>query len=159
MRITVLSVGKIKESFLKEGILEYSKRLRKYCQLEIVEVEDEKVPDTAGEEVLEKIREKEGERILKRLPEKAQVITLEIEGKQLSSTKLAQHIEESGVFGTSHIVFVIGGSIGLGKNIREKSQIKLSFGKMTYPHQLMRLILLEQIYRSFRIICGEPYHK
>lgn len=159
MKITVITVGKIKEKYLRDAIAEYSKRLSKYCKLEIVEVADEKTPDNASEVVEESIRSKEAERILKYVKDDAFVITLEINGKQLSSEELADKIDKLGVQGTSHIIFVIGGSIGLGKEVLAKSNFALSFSKMTFPHQLMRVVLLEQIYRSYRIINGEPYHK
>ncbi|MBQ8558849.1 MAG: 23S rRNA (pseudouridine(1915)-N(3))-methyltransferase RlmH [Tyzzerella sp.] len=159
MRITVITVGKIKEKYLKDAIAEYSKRLSKYCKLEIVEVADEKTPDNASEVVENSIRSKEAERILKYVKEDAYIITLEINGKQLSSEELADKINKLGVQGTSHIIFIIGGSIGLGEEVLKKSNYALSFSKMTFPHQLMRVIILEQIYRSYRIISGEPYHK
>ncbi|MDO4311893.1 MAG: 23S rRNA (pseudouridine(1915)-N(3))-methyltransferase RlmH [Eubacteriales bacterium] len=159
MKITLITVGKIKEKYLKDAIAEYSKRLSKYCKLEILEVADEKTPDTASEAVENMIRAKEGERILKHIKEDAYVITLEIEGRQLTSEKLAEKIETLGVQGNSHIIFIIGGSIGLGTEVLKRSDYALSFSKMTFPHQLMRVILLEQIYRSYRIINGEPYHK
>lgn len=159
MKITVVTVGKIKEKYLKDAIAEYSKRLSKYCKLEIVEVADEKTPDNASEVVEDAIRSKEAERILKYIKDDAFVITLEINGKQLTSEELADKIDKLGVQGTSYIIFVIGGSIGLGKEVLQKSNFALSFSKMTFPHQLMRVILLEQIYRSYRIINGEPYHK
>lgn len=159
MKITVITVGKIKEKYLKDAIAEYSKRLSKYCKLEIVEVADEKTPDNASEVVEEQIRSKEAERILKYVKDDAYVVTLEINGKQLTSEELADKVEKLGVQGTSHIIFIIGGSIGLGKEVLTKSNYALSFSKMTFPHQLMRVILLEQIYRSYRIINGEPYHK
>lgn len=159
MKITVITVGKIKEKYLKDAIAEYSKRLSKYCKLEIVEVADEKTPDNASEVVEESIRSKEAERILKYVKDDAYVITLEINGKQLTSEELAEKVEKLGVQGTSHIIFIIGGSIGLGKEVLRKSNFALSFSKMTFPHQLMRVILLEQVYRSYRIINGEPYHK
>lgn len=159
MKITLITVGKIKEKYLKDAIAEYSKRLSKYCKLEIVEVADEKTPDNASEVVEEQVRSKEAERILKYIKDDAFVITLEIGGKMLSSEELAEKIEKLGVQGTSHIIFIIGGSIGLGKEVLAKSDYALSFSKMTFPHQLMRVILLEQIYRSYRIISGEPYHK
>ena len=159
MKITVITVGKIKEKYLKDAIAEYSKRLSRYCKLEILEVADEKTPDGASEIVEENIREKEGERILKLIKEDAYVITLEISGKMLTSEKLADRIETLGIQGKSHLVFVIGGSIGLGREGLRRSDYALSFSKMTFPHQLMRVILLEQIYRSYRIINGEPYHK
>lgn len=159
MKITVITVGKIKEKYLKDAIAEYSKRLSKYCKLEIVEVADEKTPDNASEVVEDSIRSKEAERILKYVKDDAYVVTLEIGGKQLSSEELADKIDKLGIQGTSHIIFIIGGSIGLGKEVLAKSDYALSFSKMTFPHQLMRVILLEQVYRSYRIINGEPYHK
>lgn len=159
MRITVISVGKLKEKYLKDAIAEYSKRLSKYCKLEIIEVADEKTQEHASEVVEEGIRSKEAERILKNVKEDAFVITLEISGKPLTSEELANQIEKLGIQGISHIVFIIGGSIGLGKEVLARSNYALSFSKMTFPHQLMRVILLEQIYRSYRIINGEPYHK
>ncbi len=159
MKITVLTVGKIKEKYLKDAIAEYSKRLSKYCKLEIIEVSDEKTPDQASEVVEEQIRDKEGERLLKHIKDDAFVVTLEIRGKQLTSEELADKIDKLGVGGVSHIIFVIGGSIGLSKAVMARSDYALSFSKMTFPHQLMRVILLEQIYRSYRIIQGEPYHK
>ena len=159
MKITVITVGKIKEKYLKDAIAEYSKRLSRYCKLEILEVADEKTPDGASEIVEENIREKEGERILKLIKEDAYVITLEISGKMLTSEELADRIETLGIQGKSHLGFVIGGSIGLGREVLRRSDYALSFSKMTFPHQLMRVILLEQIYRSYRIINGEPYHK
>lgn len=159
MKITIITVGKIKEKYLKDAIAEYSKRLSRYCKLEILEVADEKTPDGASEIVEENIREKEGERILKLIKEDAYVITLEINGKMLTSEELADRIETLGIQGKSHLVFVIGGSIGLWKEVLRRSDYALSFSKMTFPHQLMRVILLEQIYRSYRIINGEPYHK
>lgn len=159
MKITLITVGKIKETYLKDAIAEYSKRLGKYCKLEIVEVADEKTPDNASETVENMIRAKEAERILKYLKDDAYIITLEIHGKQLTSEELADKIEKLGVQGNSHIIFIIGGSIGLGEEVLKKSNYALSFSKMTFPHQLMRVILLEQIYRSYRIISGEPYHK
>ena len=159
MKITLITVGKIKEKYLKDAIAEYSKRLSRYCKLEIVEVADEKTPDNASDTVEDAIRDKEGERILKYIKEDAYVITLEIAGKMLTSEEMAGKIEKLGVQGTSHIIFIIGGSIGLGREILKRSDYALSFSKMTFPHQLMRVILLEQIYRSYRIINHEPYHK
>lgn len=159
MKITLITVGKIKETYLKQAIAEYTKRLGKYCKLEIAEVADEKTPDNAGAAMENAIRTREAERILKYVKEDAYVITLEIDGTQLSSEELAEKIEKLGVQGISHIVFIIGGSIGLGEEVLQKSDYALSFSKMTFPHQLMRVILLEQIYRSYRIMSGEPYHK
>lgn len=159
MKITLISVGKIKEKYLRDAIGEYSKRLSRYCKLEIVEVADEKTPDNASETVENQIRQKEAERILKHIKDDSYVITLEINGKMLDSPGLAEKIEHLGTKGESHLTFVIGGSIGLGDEVLKRSDFGLSFSKMTFPHQLMRVILLEQIYRSFRIINGEPYHK
>lgn len=159
MKITVLSVGKIKEKYLKDAIAEYSKRLSKYCKLEMLEVTDEKTPDQASQIVEDNIRAKEGERLLKYVKDDAFVVTLEIHGKQLTSEELAEKIDKLGISGTSHIIFIIGGSIGLSKTVMARSDYALSFSKMTFPHQLMRVILLEQIYRSYRIIQKEPYHK
>lgn len=159
MKITLITVGKIKEKYLKDAIAEYSKRLSKYCKLEIIEVADEKTPDHASSVVEDMVRTKEAERILKHVKEDAYIITLEIGGKMLSSEELADKVETLGVQGISHIIFIIGGSIGLGTEVLAKSNYALSFSRMTFPHQLMRVILLEQIYRSYRIISGEPYHK
>lgn len=159
MRITLLTVGKIKEKYLKEAISEYSKRLSRYCSLEIIEVSDEKTPEQASQTVEKQIREKEGERLLKQIRDDMYVITLEIQGKMLSSEELAAKMEDLGIQGKSHIAFVIGGSIGLGREVVKRSDYALSFSKMTFPHQLMRVILLEQVYRAYRIINGEPYHK
>ncbi len=159
MKITILTVGKIKEKYLRDAIGEYSKRLSRYCKLEIIEVADEKTPDNASVSVEESIRNKEGERLMKYIRDDAYVITLEIGGEQVSSEIFAEKIERLGIQGTSHIQFVIGGSIGLGREILKRSDYGLSFSKMTFPHQLMRVILLEQIYRGYRIISGEPYHK
>ena len=159
MKITLLTVGKIKEKYWREAIAEYSKRLSRYCKLEILEVADEKTLEQASKAMEEDVLEKEGERLLKLIKEDAFVITLEIEGKQLDSEAFCKKIEQLGIAGSSHIQFVIGGSIGLCKKVRERSDYALSFSPMTFPHQLMRVILLEQIYRGFRILRGEPYHK
>ena len=152
MKITILTVGKIKEKYLRDAIAEYSKRLSRYAKLEIIEVADEKTPDNASETVETNIKNKEAERLLKYIRDDAYLITLEIKGKQLTSEELAQKIDTLGVQGTSHIIFVIGGSLGLGEEVLKRSNYALSFSKMTFPHQLMRVILLEQN-------CGEPYHK
>lgn len=159
MKISLITVGKIKEKYLKEAIAEYSKRLTKYCKLEIVEVADEKTPDNASEALEKSIRDKEAERIMKHIKDDMYVITLEIGGNMLSSEELSAKIEKLGIQGSSHVAFIIGGSIGLGKEVLRRSDYALSFSKMTFPHQLMRVILLEQIYRSYRIMKGEPYHK
>lgn len=159
MKITLLTVGKIKEKYLRDAVAEYSKRLSRYCKLEIIEVADEKTPDQASLAEEEVIRQKEGERILKQLKNDSYVITLEIAGKMLTSEELAGKIDTLGIRGTSHITFIIGGSLGLSDEVLQRSDYGLSFSKMTFPHQLMRVILLEQIYRGYRIIKNEPYHK
>ena len=159
MKITVISVGKIKEKYFTGAIEEYAKRLSRYCKLDLIEVPDEKTPDGASENVERQIKEKEGQRILAQIREGAYVIALAIEGKMLSSEELAGKMQKLGVEGKGHLVFVIGGSLGLSKEVMDRADHALSFSKMTFPHQLMRVILLEQIYRGFRIIAGEPYHK
>ena len=159
MKITVLCVGKIKEKYFTDGIKEYEKRLSRYCKLEIIEVPDEKTPDAASETEELQIKAKEGERLKKYIKDDAYVAALAIEGKQLDSVELSEKIEKLGVGGTSHIIFVIGGSLGLDASILKRADYLLSFSKMTFPHQMMRMILLEQIYRSYRIMKGEPYHK
>ena len=159
MKITVLCVGKIKEKFFADAIKEYSKRLSRYCKLEIVEVADEKTPDGASDLVVSQIKDKEAERMEKYLPDSAYVIALAIEGKKLTSEKLAEKIDTLGITGTSHLVFLIGGSLGMSDRLLKRADYLLSFSDMTFPHQLMRVILLEQIYRSYRIIHREPYHK
>ena len=159
MKITILCVGKVKEKYFTGAIEEYAKRLSRYCKLDIVEVADEKTPDGASTALEEQIKQKEGERLLKYIPEDAYVCVLAIEGKQLTSEQLSEKIGELGVRGISHIVFIIGGSLGLWDAVVKKADFLLSFSKMTFPHQLMRVILLEQIYRGYRILQGEPYHK
>ena len=159
LKITIICVGKIKEKNLTDAIAEYTKRLSKYCKLEIIQLQDEKTIENASETVNKQIKDKEGERILKNIPDDSYVITLEINGEMISSEKMAEKINSLGITGTSHITFIIGGSLGLSENVSKRSNYKLSFSKMTFPHQLMRVILLEQIYRSYRIINNEPYHK
>lgn len=159
MKITCVVVGKIKEKYFTDAIKEYSKRLSRYCKLEILELADEKTPDGASEAEELAIREKEGERILKALKDDAYVIALAIEGKMLDSVELSKKIESLGISGTSHIAFVIGGSLGLAPAVMKRADYALSFSRMTFPHQLMRVVLLEQLYRSYRIMKNEPYHK
>ena len=159
MKITVLTVGKIKEKYLRDGIAEYAKRLSRYCKLEILEVPDEKTPDKISETMENQIKSTEGNRLLKYIRDDDYVIALTIDGAMLDSVGLAQHIETLGVRGVSHIIFVVGGSLGLSDEILRRANYRLSFSKMTFPHQLMRMILLEQIYRSYRIMNHEPYHK
>ncbi len=159
MRISLICVGKLKEKYLSAGVEEYAKRLGSYCTLEILELQDEKTPDKAGEALEEMIKKKEGERILKALKEDSYCIALAIEGIQLTSVELAEKMNNLGINGTSHISFVIGGSLGLSREVLNRADYKLSFSKLTFPHQLMRVILLEQVYRAYRIINNQPYHK
>ncbi len=159
MNITILTVGKIKESFYREAVAEYQKRLKRYCRLEIIEVADEPAPERASSAQEELIREKEAQRILSRLRDNSFVITLEIAGKKLDSEKFAKKLEDLALSGKSQLVFIIGGSLGLHTSVSVRADLKLSFSDMTFPHQLMRVILTEQIYRAFRIISGAPYHK
>lgn len=159
MKITLLTVGKIKEKYLRDGIAEYVKRLGRYCRLDIVEVPDEKTPDRASAAEEAQIKNTEGERLLRCIRENDYVIALAIDGKMLDSVELSEKIEKLGIQGHSSIVFVIGGSLGLSDAVLGRADYKLSFSRMTFPHQLMRMVLLEQIYRSYRIMQGEPYHK
>jgi 23S rRNA (pseudouridine1915-N3)-methyltransferase len=159
MKITILCVGKIKESFYREALAEYTKRLSRYAKIEIVEVEDEKTPDKASNALCQQIKEKEGERLLSKFDSGAYTFVLAINGRQQSSESFAEKIKELGTYGTSHIQFVIGGSLGLSDKVISKADNLISFSKMTFPHQLMRVILSEQIYRAYRIINNEPYHK
>ena len=158
MKITLVTVGKIKEKFFEDAIKEDSKRLSRYCKLEILQVADEKTPEGASETVELQIKEKEGQRILSLIRDDAYVIALAIEGKMLDSEELAERIEKLGVSGISQIVFVIGGSLGLSAQVMKRADYALSFSRMTFPHQLMRVVLLEQIYRSYRIMNHQPYH-
>ena len=159
MRINIVCVGKIKEKYLKLGIDEFKKRLSKYCKLEIIELEDEKAPENLSDKEILMIKEKEGKKILSKIKDNSYLIALAIDGKNLSSEELAETINKLGVRGVSNITFVIGGSLGLSDEVLSRADYKLSFSKMTFPHQLMRLILLEQVYRAYRINNGEPYHK
>lgn len=159
MNINIIAVGKIKEKYIQEGIKEFSKRLSRYCKLNIIEIEDEKAPETLSEKDMLIVKAKEGEKILNKIPANSFVITLVIEGKQLTSEGLAEKFEDIMVNGSNDITFIIGGSLGLDSEVINRSNFKLSFSKMTFPHQLMRLILLEQVYRAWRINKGEPYHK
>ena len=159
MNIRIIAVGKIKEKYIQEGIKEYSKRLSKYCSLEIIEVDDEKAPENLSDKEIDIIKQKEGERILSKIPQDSYIISLEIQEKEISSEELSNKLNNLMIEGSSNITFIIGGSLGLSDTVSSKSNFKLSFSKMTFPHQLMRMILLEQIYRSWRIIKNEPYHK
>ena len=159
MEIRIITVGKIKEKYLSDGIAEYAKRLSRYCKLIFCQVADEKTPDKASEALNIQIKDTEGERLMKHIREQDYVIALAIDGKMLDSVELSEKIEKLGVSGISSIAFVIGGSLGLSDRVLKRADYKLSFSKMTFPHQLMRVILLEQVYRSYRIMNGEPYHK
>ena len=159
MNITIICVGKIKEKYLKSAIDEYVKRLSRYCKLNVVELADEKTPDNASEKEELLIKEKEGEAILKNIKDNMFVIALDLKGNMLSSEELSNYIKDLGIRGESNIAFVIGGSLGISKAVLERANYKLCFSKMTFPHQLFRVMLLEQVYRGFRIISGEPYHK
>lgn len=159
MNISVVTVGKLKEKYLKQGIEEYTKRLSAYAKIEIIEVPDEKAPEEMSEAEMEQVKKKEGERILAKVSTDAHVIALAIEGKKQSSEELAANLDRLALHGKSKIAFIIGGSLGLSGEVLSRANEKLSFSKMTFPHQLMRLILVEQIYRAFRINRGEPYHK
>lgn len=159
MKVTILCVGKVKEKFYQQAIQEFAKRLSKYCNLSIIEVADEKTPDHASESIERQIKEKEGARLMKYIREDAYVCALAIEGEMVTSEGLSEKIEKLGISGKSNVMFVIGGSLGLDPAILSRADYKLSFSRMTFPHQLMRVILLEQIYRSYRIMKNEPYHK
>lgn len=163
MKITILCVGKIKEKFYRDAIAEYEKRLSRYCKLEYIEVVDEKTPDHASVLQEDQIKEKEGERMQARLDKLARegtyICALAIDGRQLDSVAFSEKLEKLGTSGISHIVFLIGGSLGMPESLLSKADLKLSFSQMTFPHQLMRVILSEQIYRAYRIMNGEPYHK
>lgn len=159
MGIRVLAVGKVKEKYLRQGLEEYAKRLGAYTKLDIEEVKDEPTPETASEKEAHAIRTKEGERLLAKVKANDYVYLLDIGGKSLSSENFAREIERRFTYGDSQLVFIIGGSLGVSDAVRKRADFRLSFGAMTFPHQLMRLILLEQIYRAYRINRGEPYHK
>ncbi len=159
MNIAIISVGKLKEKYLKLGIEEYTKRLGSYAKIDLIEVADEKAPENLSEADMEIVKKKEGERILAKIGTDTYVIALAIEGKMKSSEQLAEDIQSLMTYGRSKVAFVIGGSLGLHEEVMKRSDEKLSFSKMTLPHQLMKLVLVEQVYRAFRIMKGEPYHK
>lgn len=159
MKISIVCVGKIKEKFYRDAIAEYSKRLSKYCKLNIIEVEDEKTPDKASDKVCEQIMQKEATRIASHISDDAYVIALAIEGKKFDSVAFSKKIDNLGIQGNSNLVFIIGGSLGIDESLKKRANELISFSDMTFPHQLMRVILLEQTYRAYRIINGEPYHK
>lgn len=159
MKITIFTVGKIKEKYFTQAVLEYTKRLSRYCKLEIIEVADEKTPDGAGGATERQIKEKEGERLLKAVKDDVYLVALALDGKMYDSPEFSRKLELFGIQGKSHVGFVIGGSLGLSDEVLARANEKISFSKMTFPHQLMRVILLEQVYRGYRIMKGEPYHK
>lgn len=159
MNIKVITVGKLKEKYLKAGIAEYAKRLSKFCKFEMIEVADEKAPESLSDAEMTNVKDKEGERILNKVKDKEHVIVLAIQGKQRASEEFAQEIQDLATYGKSDITFVIGGSLGTSDAVNKRANDALSFGKLTLPHQLMRLVLTEQIYRAFMINQGSPYHK
>ncbi|HFV9373812.1 TPA: 23S rRNA (pseudouridine(1915)-N(3))-methyltransferase RlmH [Staphylococcus aureus] len=159
MKITILAIGKLKEKYWKQAIAEYEKRLGPYTKIDIIEVPDEKAPENMSDKEIEQVKEKEGQRILAKIKPQSTVITLEIQGKMLSSEGLAQELNQRMTQGQSDFVFVIGGSNGLHKDVLQRSNYALSFSKMTFPHQMMRVVLIEQVYRAFKIMRGEAYHK
>ncbi len=159
MKITILCVGKVKEKFYQDAIKEFQKRLSRYCKLNIIEVVDEKTNENASSVEIKLVKDKEGERLIKNIKDDAYVICLAIDGKQLDSVELSEKMNSLFVSGKSHLIFIIGGSLGLSDDVLKRADYKLSFSRMTFPHQLMRVILLEQIYRAFRISNNEPYHK
>ena len=158
-RITVISVGSIKEAYLKSAVNEYSKRLNAFCRLEIIEIKESRLPDNPNESEIKACLNEEAKRISRYLSPNSNIVTLCIEGKQLTSPELSDFISQSAVSGKADIIFIIGGSFGISEEIKAKSKLKLSFSKMTFPHQLFRVMLLEQIYRAFSINAGSPYHK
>ncbi|MCL2845067.1 MAG: 23S rRNA (pseudouridine(1915)-N(3))-methyltransferase RlmH [Chitinivibrionia bacterium] len=159
MKISIIAVGKIKENYLKDAIGEYLKRLSAFANMQIIEIPDAQCPENLSEAQKNIVLQKEGEKILAQISPKSFVYALAIDGKKLSSEKFSENIQNNMTNGVSHITFIIGGSLGLNSEILQKSDFRLSFSDMTFPHQLMRVILLEQVYRSFKIIAGEPYHK
>lgn len=158
MKITIISAGKLKESYLREGIAEFSKRLRPFTQLDIIELNEEKMPDAPSPAEKEKILLAEGQRLLKRVPANDFLFVLDVYGKQISSEELALKISDLGLNGKSNLSFIIGGAFGLSAELREKADMKISFSRMTFTHQMVKLLLVEQIYRAFKINRGEKYH-
>lgn len=159
LTIQIAAVGKIKESYLQKGIAEYTKRLGAYAKLHIAEVSDEKAPDHLSEAEEEQVKRKEGERLLAAIRPDSHVIALALDGKTWTSEQWASHLTQLTTYGTSHLTFVIGGSLGLAPEVLQRADTKLTLGPLTFPHQLVRLLLLEQVYRAFKIQRGEPYHK
>ena len=159
MKIKIVTVGKLKEKYLKDGIAEYSKRISRFATVEMIELADEKTPDRASDSENQKILELEGNRILSKIGDREFVVVLAIEGKILSSEEFSKQLEQASINGYSTLTFVIGGSLGLSHQVKKRANLFLSFGRLTLPHQLMRLVLIEQIYRAFTIQQGSPYHK
>lgn len=159
MKLTVIAVGKLKEKYLKEGINEYSKRLSRFCDLEIIEVNDEQAPDNLSSVQEEQVKKKEAERVIKRLKLGTVLIIMDVHGDKLGSSDFANRLNSFFLSGKSHITFVIGGSLGIDKELLRMADLRLSLSDMTFPHQLTRLILLEQVFRAFKIMNGETYHK
>lgn len=159
MNIKIIAVGKLKEKYLKQGIEEYAKRLSKFCKFEVVEVLDEKAPEKLSDAQMQAVKAKEGQRILDKIKDKEYVYALAIEGKQRSSEEFAKELNQLATYGKSDLTFVIGGSLGLSPEVMQRSNAQISFGKLTLPHQLMRLVLSEQIYRCYMINNNTPYHK
>lgn len=159
LQAKVVAVGKVKEKFFQDGIKEYSKRLSSYLRLDIIEVADEPCPEKLSKAEEERVREKEGERILKVISPQDYVVLLDLKGKELTSPELAQFIDDLALHGRSNMAWVIGGSLGVAAAVRERADFRWSFSKLTFPHLLMRVMLLEQVYRAMKISKGEPYHK
>jgi len=159
MTIGFLVVGRLKESYLSDAVAEYQKRLSRYVRLEWMEIDDERIPDSPSEAEKQAVLEAEGKRLLAKIPKDARVVTLEIEGREMTSPEFADFFEKLGTYGTSRVIFVIGGSLGLSPEVKKRSDLALSFSRMTFPHQLMRVILLEQVYRAFSIMNHTEYHK
>ena len=159
MKIKLVTVGKLKEKYLKDGIAEYSKRISRFAAVEMIELADEKTPDRASDSENEKILNLEGNRILSKIGDREFVVVLAIEGKTLSSEEFSKQLEQASINGFSTLTFVIGGSLGLSPQVKKRANLSLSFGRLTLPHQLMRLVLVEQIYLAFTIQQGSPYHK
>ena len=159
MNITIISVGKIKEKYIKLGIEEFSKRLTRYCKLNMIEVPDEKTPDQASQKEMDLIKDKEGQLILNKIKDNMYVIAMDLNGEMKTSEAFAKQLSQLALSGDSNLAFIIGGSLGLSESVKKRANYKLCFSKMTFPHQLFKLILLEQIYRTYRINNNEPYHK
>ena len=159
MKLSIVAVGKLKEKYLKEGINEYSKRLSRFCELQIIEVDDEQAPENLSASQEKQVKKREAERIVKKVKEDSALIVLDLKGKKLDSEEFAHKLNSFFISGKSHITFVIGGSLGLDEELTQKADFRLCLSDMTFPHQLARLILLEQVFRAFKILNNEPYHR